>query len=188
MDRFKLGNLELDALPSYATRGYWLMRLRHGARIGRVPRLIYTWDCALEPNGNPARPKAVPVRTEMNFDVLVPPKGALNSGATSQNRVRFMKSAGFHSDQAFRTALDKVFGVQNVPIRWLGFAFQMNPIMKVRFYGWVEYADVYVRPTQPGYKAQFMISVPVSIRVQGITYDTCPGPILPYFVGTDQRS
>lgn len=170
--KFKIGSLEVETKPALGSSDYLKQRLRYPASLGREPRSIYYWDCALEPGGNPAKPKYHVVEPSLSLLVLKQ-NGAVDTARTDAVKARLLQASGAANLAALDNLLLTNFKPIMVPIPWINLSLAFGKRFKVRVFAWNGYRDMYLRPTSGPVQDIYILSYPSYVAFDAGTVGIC---------------
>lgn len=170
--KFKLGTLELETAPAIGEIYHSLYLNAQPILMGRKPRLVYNWDCALKPGGNAARPNYFVVEVNLTMQVL---NGAMGVNQAASRRVmrRMMQLSGAANLSALDTMLTAKFPPLMVKIPWPSLQRSMTRSTKIQILAWVGYRDMFIRPVPNPQSDKLLLSYPVAVRFFAIPTGLC---------------
>jgi len=170
--KFRIGNLEVQTASAILDPDHTRLRLGHAARLGRVPRHVYYWNCALEPGGNPARPKYFVVEASLSVTVLTQ-SGRIHAGRTTAAAQRLLNAAGASDAQALDALLLRTFKPLQVVIPWPALNMSLTARSVVHVIAWVGYKDMFLSPTAGPTQDRYVLSYPENVKFVAVVVGQC---------------
>ena len=180
--KFKIGSLEVETAPAIEDATFEKFLSSQPGLIGRKPRHVYYWDCALEPGGNPIKPKYFVVEANLSVAVLTA-NGAVNSTASRQVLARLQQAAGAANVPALDAQLAASFPPLIVTIPWANIDDYFTNRNRVQVIAWVGYKDMLLKPTAGPQQDTYILSYPNAVRFVAVVAGKCglqlkPGGVL----------
>jgi len=173
-DQLKLGQLTCDIFHGATTQTLGFYLRKQPAEFGRVPRAVYTWDCAKHPGGNPKPPAFVTIPLHFS-NATLNPNGSISRTQQQASARRLAQHGRFRDAKALETALEHYAPPIAFRIDLSPFNALITKNTKVTIVGWPDYLDFFLRSKrQPN--DVYLLSVPSGLTLQAVVTGFCDPP------------